>query len=275
MLIVSDTESEIDQALAAPMEAFNSSKPFSLLQRPGLSQVPEPSDTGMTLTSDTLFNTFCTSSEYSNACNNPGHEDIIKSQAHDIAWLRRQLEVEREQKVEIKARLQSQEAAHALLEDQGSGDIDKIIEEYEQELAIYKTMANDKASLGSFIRHVNDQLTSYDVQGLRDLMNKLHFELRHILMDIVDHEIQIPPFSTTAQPDLGTLLHRIFGDHVEYEEKFSCSYIVRALISAAVCEWVFECELQETYIDTNPLAERMLSQITTLGMLFPHRNGFC
>lgn len=72
--------------------------------------------------------------------------------------------------------------------------------------------------------------------------------------------------------DLLALLHRVLGDSSDILQAVSFHSLLRSILSAAVCEWVLECDVREPMITGCPLRDAMLSHLTAMGQLyFIHR----
>lgn len=67
--------------------------------------------------------------------------------------------------------------------------------------------------------------------------------------------------------DLKNLLHRVFGDAIDALQSISFHSLLRSMLSAAVCEWVLECDVQEPMITGCLLSDTMLSHLTLMGEL--------
>jgi len=93
----------------------------------------------------------------------------------------------------------------------------------------------------------------------------MHSRLEYLLQGLSDQFVKIQVLLAVAQPELQDLCHRVFGCPFTHDTFISCSYLVRSLVSAAVCEWVFERELRETCIASSLLMETVLSQVALLG----------
>lgn len=199
------------------------------------------------------------------ACSKPRCHDWVLELLADNAYLRKQLCIERGKNAELQISILSKDNAKAILDQQSPKSVYDHLERNEQELEIWKSKTHDKAALGSFIKNVNKQQNTKDLEILQEHMDRIHFKLEDMLQGLCGRSVKPQQLLVVAQPKLQKLCRRVFGFQVNHDKAISCNYLIRSLASAAVCEWVFENELRETCTTSSLLLEIMLSQVTMLG----------
>lgn len=116
----------------------------------------------------------------------------------------------------------------------------------------------------------------------RDIRKQIPFDMGYFERNMADIRDEIDDFmcccSEISRPcndiklqdtpdDLRALLHRVLGDSSDTLRVISFHSLLRSILSAAVCNWVLECEVREPMITGCPLYHTALSHLTSMGQL--------
>lgn len=189
-------------------------------------------------------------------------EERLMSLRKDNECLRQQLSNMQAENTTLQQQLKSQQCASRLLTGY---NWEAAIATLEQEVEEWKSKANDRIALGTFIKTCGKRLTSYDCQDIQRHMQNLRCELEDLMQIYSDLQIHWHPLPPDENGDLEILSARILGQTSTRSGVFTGSHILRALTSAAICEWVLECELREDCLSNNLLMETMLGHLVTQG----------
>lgn len=192
-------------------------------------------------------------------------QDRISDLNRDNIYLWQQLRTEQEENAKLKTQLMGTENAKAMLDQQSLKLVYDELERSQRELELWRVKATDKEALGYFTKNANKQQSSDDVKDFKKDMDRMHFKLEGMMYALSDRVVKVEQLLNVADPTLQTLCHRVFGTQEFRPTIVGCSYLIRSLVSAAVCEWVFERNLQEMCIANSLLMDTMLSQLAMLG----------
>lgn len=192
-------------------------------------------------------------------------EEHVMSLKKDNDYLRQQLCHIQAENTTLQQGIKSRQCASRLLANCSWPTALATLERSEQEVEEWKRKATDRIALGTFIKNRGKQLTSYDYQDIQEYMQNLRCELEHFMQAYSDLSVHCHELPFDENEDLKILSKRILGDASTWSGTSTGSHILRALASAAICEWIFECELREDCLSNNLLTETMLTHLVTQG----------
>lgn len=169
---------------------------------------------------------------------------------------------------ELQAELASEEQRRAICENAAGAPTDKILTGYLAEIEILRSQTLDKEVFVPFTtRDIRKHMPfdeKYFQNNMFDIKNDIDdFMCRCSEMSRPCNEIKLED----TPDDLLALLHRVLGESRDTLRAISFHSLLRSILSAAVCEWVLECDLREPMITGCSLRDTMLSHLTTTGQL--------
>jgi hypothetical protein len=167
---------------------------------------------------------------------------------------------------ELQAELASEEQRHAVNKNAAGTPTDKILTGYLAEIEILRSQTLDKEVFVPFTtRDIRKHMPfdeKYFQNNMFDIRNDIDdFMCRCSEMSRPCNEIKLED----TPDDLLALLHRVLGESRVTLQAVSFHSLLRSILSAAVCEWVLECDFSEPMITGCSLRDTMLSHLTITG----------
>ena len=194
---------------------------------------------------------------------------LLSDSERDLQHLRGKLSEAHRAIEELKIELASEEHRRAICENAAEAPTQETLRGYLAEIEILRSQNLNKEVFVPFTT--------------RDIRKHMPFDKEYFQKNMLDIKDEIDEFmcrcSEMSRPcndiklqdtpdDLLALLHRVLGDSKDNLQAISFHSLLRSIISAAVCEWVLECDVREPMITGCPLRDTMLSHLTTMGQLY-------
>lgn len=207
--------------------------------------------------------------EDNSSCNLSGCETIrqlLADRERDVQYLRLEWSKAQDTIKDLERKLQCEEHGRAILANAGGDLTEKTLKRYLNEIEILQSKLKDKESLCPFTTRAGKKHIPFDVTYFQDNMG--------IIRDVIEDFMSCAETSRMCNniefekqtDDLRLLFQRVVGESEGTLQSISFHSLLRSLLSAAVCEWVLECDVQEHFLTSTPLREAMLSHLITQGM---------
>lgn len=209
------------------------------------------------------------SAEDNSACNLSDCETIrqlLADREKDVQYLLLEWSKAQDTINDLERNLQCEEHKRAILAKAGGDLTETTLKHYLNEIEILRSKLNDKESLCQFTTRAGKKHIPFDATYFQENMN--------IIRNVIEDFMSCAETSRTCNniefeeqaDDLRLLFQRVVGESEGTLQSISFHSLLRSLLSAAVCEWVFECDVQEHFLANTPLRETMLSHLITQGM---------
>jgi hypothetical protein len=207
--------------------------------------------------------------EDNSSCNLSDCETIrqlLADRERDVQYLRLEWSKAQDTIKDLERKLQCEEHRRAILA-KACGDLaEKTLKGYLNEIEILRSKLKDKESLCPFTTRAGKKHIPFDETYFQANMD--------IIRNVIEDFMSYAETSKTCNniefeeqaDDLRLLFQRVVGESEGTLQSVSFQSLLRSLLSAAVCEWVFECDVQEHFLASTPLRETMLSHLITQGM---------
>lgn len=194
---------------------------------------------------------------------------LLSDRERDLQHLRGKLSEAHRTIEELQTELASEEHRRAICENAAGPPTQKTLRRYLAEIEILRSQVLNKEVFVPFTT--------------RDIRKHMPFDKEYFQNNMLDIKNEVDDFmcccSEISRPcndiklqdspdDMRALLHRVLGDSRDTLQAISFHSLLRSIISAAVCEWVLECDVREPMITGCPLRDTMLSHLTTIGQLY-------
>ena len=165
----------------------------------------------------------------------------------------------------LARKLRSKEHRRAILKHAVGPETEKILEGYLNQIDILEAKIRDKEMLQTFTTQNIEKHMPFDEKYFQHHMTVI----RNATEDLMPCETSMAcndmDFIEMSN-DLRFLLQRVLGDAQSTLQSISLHSLLRSILSASMCEWVFEREVHEPLFDNCPLRDSMLSHLTTQGV---------
>jgi hypothetical protein len=207
--------------------------------------------------------------EDNSSCNLSGCETIrqlLADRERDVQYLRLEWSKAQDTIKDLERKLQCEEHGRAILANAGGDLTEKTLKRYLNEIEILRSKLKDKESLCPFTTRAGKKHIPFDVTYFQENMD--------IIRNVIEDFMSCAETSRMCNniefekqtDDLRLLFQRVVGESEGTLQSISFHSLLRSLLSAAVCEWVLECDVQEHFLTSTPLRETMLSHLITQGM---------
>jgi hypothetical protein len=191
---------------------------------------------------------------------------LLADRERDVQYLRLEWSKAQNTIKDLERKLQCEEHRGAILAKAGGDLTEKNLQCYLNEIEILRSKLKDKESLHPFTTPVERKHIPFDEKYFQENMS--------IIRDVIEDFMSCAETLRTCNDiefetrtdDLRHLFQRAVGESEGTLQSISFHSLLRSLLSAAVCEWVFECDVQEHFLANSPLREAMLSHLITQGM---------
>jgi hypothetical protein len=215
-----------------------------------------------------LSETSTSFSENNPSCSLGGCETIwqlLANSERDVNFLRHELAEAQHRNEDLERELQSEGHTRAIIANAGGTLTEKTLKRYLNEIEILRSRLSDKEFLCPFTTRAGKKHMPFDHICFRENMRIIRDAIRDFmtcaemsrLCNVIDFKDQTD--------ELRLLFQRVIGESQCTLQDISFHSLLRSLLSAAVCEWVFECDVTEPFLASTPLRETMLSHLTTQG----------
>jgi hypothetical protein len=184
----------------------------------------------------------------------------------DLQTLRGQLEKAKSTIELLQTRLESEEHSRAILVQSAEAPTQKTLSNYLAEIETLRSQILNKAFFVPFTTRDIKKYMPFDDKYFQENMLFIRNEIDDFMCSCWEMSEPCNDIKIQEIPeDLLLLLHRVLGGSWNTLQTISFHSLLRSIISAALCEWVFEVELQESIFNSCPLRDAMLSHLTTMG----------
>jgi hypothetical protein len=166
----------------------------------------------------------------------------------------------------LKRELQCEKHTYAISVKDGGTPAKETLKSYLNEIEILRSKLEDKETLSPFTMRIRKKHIPFDEKYFQRNMSTIRYVIEEF-MSYVDTSMMCNNIKIEDQTeDLRLLFQRLFGGSGASLHSLSFLYLLRSLLSAAVCEWVLDCDLQEHFLASSPWREAALSHLATLGI---------
>ncbi|EXJ77706.1 hypothetical protein A1O3_09935 [Capronia epimyces CBS 606.96] len=188
---------------------------------------------------------------------------LLEDRDKDLQYVRGQLSDALEANMELRHRLQGAEHTRAIWLNAGDEAARSQLERYLTRVEDLTCQLKDKEALCPFTTRSSKKHIPFDEKYFQDEM----VDIRNRLDDLLTCAETLRPcndvrFDTLGE-DLGLLAQRATTKSSKVVRAVSFHSLLQSLLSAAICEWVFESPVDEQVFTTTPLRETMLSHLRT------------
>jgi hypothetical protein len=191
---------------------------------------------------------------------------LLADRERDVQYLRLEWSKAQGTIQDLERKLQCKEQTDAISAKTCGNLTKETLERYLNEIGILRLRLEDRESLCPFTTRTGKKQNPFDLIYFQRNMNIIGYVIEDFMRyaetsrmcNNIDFEKQTD--------DLRLLFQRAVGDSGSRLQSISFHSLLRSLLSAAVCEWVFECDVQEPFLASTPLRETMLSHLITQGM---------
>ncbi|KIW09897.1 hypothetical protein PV08_11998 [Exophiala spinifera] len=190
---------------------------------------------------------------------------LLSDRGRDLQHLRGKLSDAYRTIDELKTQLASEEHRRAICKNAGEAPTQETLRGYLAEIEILRSQLFDKEVFRPFTTRNISKHMPFDREYFHDSMVDIRNEIDDFMCRC--GEIQRPCNDINfeeAPDDLKALLHRVLGDSGGTLQAISFHSLLRSILSAAVCEWVLECDVREPMITGCLMCDTMLSHLTTM-----------
>jgi hypothetical protein len=203
------------------------------------------------------------------SCNTPECEilrQLLSDREKDLQHLHGKLSEAQRASEELRIEVASYAHRSAICKDRTEAPTEKKLKELLTEIEILRSQVVDKRVLAPFTTRNIAKYMPFDQMHFESHMGEMKAKIDDFMCRYSEICRPCNDISGTDVPqDLRALLHRAIGDSNDVLQSISFHSLLRSVLSAAVCEWVLECEVQEPMIKSYPLSEAMLSHLTLMG----------
>ena len=191
---------------------------------------------------------------------------LLSESKRDLQTLRGQLGKAKSTIDLLQTNLESEEHCRAILVHSAEVPIQKTLSRYLAEIEILRSQMLNKEVFVPFTTRDIKKYISFDKEYFQENMLFIRNEIDDFMCRCREisetcNNIKVQEMSD----DLLHLLHRVLGGSWNTLQTISFHSLLRSILSAAICEWVLEDELQESIFDSCPLRDAMLSHLTIMG----------
>ena len=191
---------------------------------------------------------------------------LLSENDRDLQALRAQLEKAKSTIALLQTRLESEEHSRAILEKSAKTPTQKTLSGYLAETEYYRSQMLNKEIFVPFTTQDIKKYMPFEREYFQENMLLIRNKIDDFMYCCRDVSRSCENIKLQEMPeDLMDLLHRVLGKSQNTLQTISFHSLLRSILSAAVCEWVLESELQESAFTSCPLRETMLSHLTTMG----------
>ena len=191
---------------------------------------------------------------------------LLVDRERDVQYLRLESSKAQDTIKNLERELQCEEHRRAILVKACGDPTGDTLKRYLNEIEILRSKLMDKESLCPFTTRAGKKHIPFDQTYFQSNMG--------IIRNVIEDFMSCAETSRRCNniefekqtDDLRLLFQRVVGESEGTLQSISFHSLLRSLLSAALCEWVFECDVQEPFLASTPLRETMLSHLTTQGM---------
>lgn len=194
---------------------------------------------------------------------------LYSDREKDLQHLRGKLSEAQRTIESLQIEFASEEHRRAICENAAEAPTQKTLRGYLAEIEILRSQILNKEVFVPFTTQDIRKHMPFDKEYFQSNMNNMKNEIDDFMCRC--SEISRPCNDIKLQDtpeDLRALLHRALGDSRDNLQAISFHSLLRSILSAAVCEWVLECDVREPMITGGTLRDEMLSHLTTMGQLY-------
>lgn len=192
-------------------------------------------------------------------------QQILVERERDLQYFRLEWSKAQETIKKLEQRLHYEELNRAILK-RCEEPTEDTLKRYLHEIEIFRSKLNDKEALCPFTSRAGKQLIPLDEKYFQEEMANIGNMIEDFMCSAETLEMCGSINFANQSEDLHDLFVRTFGESENALQSVSFYSLLRSLVSAALCEWVFEREVQEEFLTSSQLRETMLSHIATMGM---------
>lgn len=191
---------------------------------------------------------------------------LLSENDRDLQALRAQLEKAKSTIALLQTRLESEEHSRAILERSAEAPTQKILSGYLAEIENCRSQMLDKEVFVPFTTRDIRKYMPFEKEYFQENMLLIRNEIDDCMCCCREMSRSCKNIDFQEMPeDLMQLLRRVLGNSWNILQTISFHSLLRSILSAAVCEWVLESELQEPMFTNCPLRDAMLKHLTTMG----------
>ncbi|OCL11765.1 hypothetical protein AOQ84DRAFT_361217 [Glonium stellatum] len=163
----------------------------------------------------------------------------------------------------LRRELQCEKHTHTIFSKDRGTPIEETLKRYLNEIEILRSKVEDKEMLSPFTTQIGKKHIPFDEKYFQRNTNTIRYTIEEF-MPYADTSRMCSNIKFKNQTgDLGLLFRRVVGEFEGKLRSVSFHSLLQSLLSAAVCEWVLECDFQEHFPVSTPWRDAMLSHLAT------------
>lgn len=191
---------------------------------------------------------------------------LLADRERDVQYFRLESSKAQDTIKNLERELQCEEHRRAILVKACGNPAEDTLKRYLNEIEILRSKLLDKESLCPFTTRAGKKHVPFDEKYFQANMDIIGNVIEDF-MSCAEMSRMCNNIEFEKEPDdLRLLFQRVIGESENTLQSISFHSLLRSLLSAAVCEWVFECDVNEHFLASTPLRETMLSHLATQGM---------
>jgi hypothetical protein len=203
------------------------------------------------------------------SCNTPECEvlrQLLSDREKDLQHLRGKLAEAQLANDELHIKMLSQANSAAICGNRAKTPTQENLRRYLDEIERLKFQKLDKEELVPFTTRNITKHMPFDQGIFKTHMSDIKYRIDDFMCLYSEVSRPCNEIKRRDMPDdLRSLLFRATGESKDALQSISFHALLRSILSAAVCEWVLECEVQEPMIKGCPLCDTMLSHLSLMG----------
>lgn len=164
----------------------------------------------------------------------------------------------------LERHIRIQEAVSNIVEKYQGDSLNKVLHSWQCEVEELRAAENKRQLCLTLAKSTAVHPIALDIRELQRTMNNLCIDIASILVCTETLQPCGMLRIYEADTDLQGLLDRVLGDHKNTALPFSFHSLIQSLLSAAVCEWVFEATPDEDCLSFTLREEALLQNIANL-----------
>jgi hypothetical protein len=192
---------------------------------------------------------------------------LLADREREVQYLRLESAKDRDFIKTLERELECEKQTYAISMKDGGSPNEETLKSYLNEIDILRSQLEDKETLSPFTTQTRKKHIPFDEKYFQKNMNRIRYVMEEFMCN-TDTSRMCKITLESQTEDLRLLFRRVFGESGGTLRSLSFHSILRSFLSAAVCEWVLECDLQEHWLASTPWREAALSHLVTQGMWY-------